>query len=309
MILTVTPNTSLDHILFVPTFSLNQTIRAGQVVQSMGGKPTDAAWILGELGLPSLALGFVAGRNGEQITEMLHQRGVSTDFIPVAGESRRNIVIIAEDGGGQSTITDASLIITPADVAALREQYLAALAEATCVILGGTLPTDMSPDFYTDFITLARERGVPTIFDASGPFLSAGIQAQPTYVKPNQVELEYLTGRPVPSLTAAHEAGRELQTRFQTSPIITLGEAGALAVLPDRAYTIPALEVEVINTAGAGDGVLAGLAAAVAQGRPIEDGLRLGFAAAAAVLLTPGTADCRQADVLRLKEQVVLEEI
>ena len=306
MIVSVTANTSLDHILFVPTFELNYTMRATQVVQSMGGKPTDAAWILGELGIPSLALGFVAGAVGNQIEAMLHQRGVKTEFIAVEGESRRNILIICEDGGGQATITDNSLIVRQAQVKALREQYQQTLGQATCVILGGTLPAGMAPDFYADFIALAQGRNIPTIFDASGPYLQAGLEAKPTFVKPNQHELAELTGQPVTSIEEAFQAGQMLQRQFGTSPVITLGARGGLALLPERAYYIPPLNVEVANTAGAGDGVLAGLAASIRQGLPVEEGLRLGFAAASAVLLTPGTADCRREDVTALIEQVDL---
>ena len=76
--------------------------------------------------------------------------------------------------------------------------------------------------------------------------------------------------------------------------------------MPDRAYRFSALRVKVVNTAGAGDGILAGLAAAMHQGKPIEEGIRLGIAAASAVLLTPGTADCRRSDVDRLLNQVEL---
>jgi len=306
MIVTVTANTSLDHILFVPGFGLNRTIRASRVVQSMGGKPTDAAWILGELGTPSLALGFSAGRVGQQIEAMLQARGVITRFIPVEGESRRNVVIICEDGAGQSTITDASLVVTPAHIEALRAQYQAALDEASCVVLGGTLPAGIEADFYTDFISLAQARQIPVIFDASGSYLAAGLEAGPTYVKPNQAELKQMTGQAVTTLAEAYQVGQALQQRYQTHPIITLGEQGGLAILAERAYHIPPLAVAVINTAGAGDGVLAGLAASIERGQPIEAGLRLGFAAATAVLLTPGTADCRQADVERLLDQVSL---
>ncbi|MCZ7543052.1 MAG: PfkB family carbohydrate kinase [Anaerolineae bacterium] len=69
---------------------------------------------------------------------------------------------------------------------------------------------------------------------------------------------------------------------------------------------MPPVPVEVVNPAGAGDAVLAGMAAALAQGKPFEEGLRLAFAAAAAVCLTPGTADCRREDVERLLPQVQL---
>ena len=73
MIVTVTANTTLDQTLFVSAFQKNRTMRATDTVQSMGGKPTDASWILGELGIGSLALGFAAGTTGDRVESMLQR--------------------------------------------------------------------------------------------------------------------------------------------------------------------------------------------------------------------------------------------
>ena len=83
-----------------------------------------------------------------------------------------------------------------------------------------------------------------------------------------------------------------------------MGDEGGLAVLPDRAYRILPLKVPVVNAAGAGDAVLAGLAASIVRGQPLEDGLRLGFAAATAVVTTEGTAECSLADIERYAAQI-----
>jgi fructose-1-phosphate kinase PfkB-like protein len=144
---------------------------------------------------------------------------------------------------------------------------------------------------------LARERRIPVIFDAAEPNLSAGLSARPTYIKPNRDELEALVGHPLPTMDDVYNAGRDIIAQYDACPIISLGADGGLAVLPARAYHIPPLAVNVVSPAGAGDAVLAGLAASIDRGLSIEEGLRLGFAAATAVLLQPGTADCRRADV------------
>ena len=81
---------------------------------------------------------------------------------------------------------------------------------------------------------------------------------------------------------------------------------GGLAVLPGRAYRIPPLDVPVVNAAGAGDAVDAGLAASVYRGQPIEEGLRLGFAAATTVVTTPQTAECSLPEIERYAAQIEL---
>jgi 1-phosphofructokinase len=109
MIVTVTANTTIDYTLFVSQFEMNRTMRAVNQVYGMGGKPTDASWILGENGIPSLALGFTAGSTGERVKTMLQARGVITDFIEVGGETRINVVIISENDGGHATVTTSTL--------------------------------------------------------------------------------------------------------------------------------------------------------------------------------------------------------
>lgn len=306
MIVTVTANTTLDYTVTIPYFQMYRTIRATDALYTMGGKPTDASWILGELGIPSLALGFAAGMNGQRVEAMLREKGVEVEFIQVNGETRLCLVIITQDGSGQSTITTSMMEVNDEHVQQLRTRYLKALAQATVVVLGGTLPKGMRPEFYTDFIALARERQIPVIFDAAEPNLSAGLQSRPHFIKPNQDELAGFAGSPVRTLDDAYRAGREIVERYGTSSIITLGGEGGLAVLPDRAYFIPTLNVKVVSTSGAGDAVLAGMTAALYRGEPVEEGIRWGFAAAGAVVMSPGTAVCKREDVERLYPQVKL---
>ena len=96
MIVSLTPNTTLDLTVFVPELVTNTTIRATRTIHSMGGKPTDAAWILGRMGVGGLALGLAAGAVGEKVKGMLEDFGVATDFVQADGETRINTVIIDE---------------------------------------------------------------------------------------------------------------------------------------------------------------------------------------------------------------------
>jgi 1-phosphofructokinase family hexose kinase len=306
MIVTVTPNTSMDLTYFIPAWEINRTLRASRVLSSIGGKPTDASYILGEMGIPSLAIGFSAGYAGEIIRGFLHSKGVTVDFIPVEGESRRNLIVVCEDGSGQTAITAESLVTTEAHLDALRARFAVALESATCAVLGGTLPKTMRPDFYTEFVGMAVARGVPVVLDAVEPNLSAGLRARPLYAKPNQDELSQFAGYRIETVEQAYHAGRAMIEQYGTQPIITLGDQGGLAVLTDRAYRIPPLRVEVASAAGAGDAVLAGIAASVAARQPIEEGIRLGFAAATAVVIMPGTAECRKADIDAFLPQIEL---
>jgi 1-phosphofructokinase family hexose kinase len=270
MIVTLTPNTAIDYTLQVSGFQLNRTIRAGEVAWGMGGKAADASWILGKLGIPTRALGFAAGSNGE----------------------------------GHSTLTSSSLNVSAEHISELAARYEKALEGASCVVMGGSLPKGVPPEFYAQAIAQARARAVPVIFDASGPALAAGMKSRPTLIKPNLAELGDLLGFLPASREEAEQAARRVHEEFDTNVIVTLGAEGAVAVFATGGYFIHPVSVPVVSAAGAGDGVLAGMALAYSRQEPVEYGLQYGFALAAAILGTLATADFRVETYRELLPQI-----
>jgi 1-phosphofructokinase family hexose kinase len=317
MIVSVTPNTAIDYTLRVPEFSIGRTIRAVESAWGMGGKAADAAWILGRWGIPNLALGFAAGPMGHRMEDMLLERGCQTNFVWVDGETRLNTVICLE--GKHSTFTSSTLDVTYQHVDAFFKLYHQALEQATCVIVGGSLPQGIPSTFFNDVISQARQRDIPVIYDSSGLYLKSGLASHPNVIKPNLTELidlieggstifesgQSLASHPL----AVYTMGRQVQTRYGVSVVITLGSEGALALFQDAQYWIPSIKVDVVSAAGAGDAVLAGLALAYSRQMSIEEGLRLGFALATAVLLTAATADYRLDDVRRFLPQIMVHPI
>lgn len=306
MIVSLTPNTTIDLTVFIPKMVPDTTIRATQTHYSLGGKPTDASWILGRMGVSSLALGLAAGSIGDKVKAMLEAFGVTVDFVEADGETRICTVIIDESSGEHTTITSASMSVTSDHLDQLRERYAQALNGASVVITGGSLPPGMTPEFYVEAIEMAHDRALPVIFDASQPNLGVGLAARPTFIKPNNHELSALVGRKLDSIDALYAAAQEVLSRFGAQVALTMGVDGALAVLNERSYRIPPIPVEVSSPAGAGDAVLAGLAHAIHFGTSIEEGLRLGVAAATAVCMQPGTAAYDVKDMQRFLPQVEL---
>jgi 1-phosphofructokinase len=256
----------------------------------MGGKATDVSWILGKLGIPTRALGFAAGPNGLRMEKMLRERGVETDFVWVDGETRLNTVIVISSEG-QSTITSSSLNVSQEHLSEFVPRYQKALEGASCVVMGGSLPSGVPVEFYAESIAQAHDYGVPVIFDSSGPPLVAGVKSHPELIKPNLAELCDLLGEVLSSQGEVQQAAGKLRDDFGTNVIITLGLEGAIAVFEDGSYFVHPLSIPVVSSAGAGDGVLAGMALAYFRQEPLEYGLRHGFALAGVILRTLATAD------------------
>ena len=308
MIITLTPNTGIDHTLQLSSFQLNTTLRSIDSAWGMGGKATDVSWILGKLGISTLALGFAAGPNGRRMENMLHERGVETDFVWVNGETRLNSIIVVS-GQGQSTITSSTLSVSPQHLAEFAARYEAALEGASCVVMGGSLPSGVPLEFYAEAIRQAREHGVPVIFDSSGAALVAGVKSYPNLIKPNLAELGDLLGFTPTSQSEVQQAAKKLREEFDCNVIITLGAEGAIAVFDTGSYFIHPISIPVVSSAGAGDGVLAGMALAYFRQESLDYGLKHGFALAGAILRTLATADFVTEDYQELLPDIHLSPL
>lgn len=308
MIVTVTPNTGIDHTILLSNFQLNHTIRAVDSAWGMGGKATDVSWILGNLGVPTRALGFAAGHNGLRMEGMLRQRGAETDFVWVEGETRLNTVLVLS-GKGQSTVTASTLKVSDEHLSQFTARFREALKGASCVVMGGSLPAGVPLEFYARSIAQAQSFDVPVIFDSSGPSLVAGVKSRPSLIKPNLTELGDLLGYLPTSKQEVQQAAQKLREHYQSDVIVTMGEEGAMAVFGNEAYFIHPLSIPVMSAAGAGDGVLAGMALAYHHREPPEYGLRHGFALAGAILKTLATADFQVEEYKELLPQISLSRL
>ena len=92
MIYTVTFNPSLDYIVSVEDFKLGLTNRTSSELMLPGGKGINVSTVLGNLGIESTALGFLAGFTGKEIAGRLDQMGIKNGCIWLEeGYSRINV--------------------------------------------------------------------------------------------------------------------------------------------------------------------------------------------------------------------------
>ncbi len=311
MIVTVTPNPTLDRVVFVRGFRLGAIVRGERETLTPSGKGVDASLVLHALGLPTLAIGLQAGRQGRLAVELLTELGVPHEFVWADGETRHALVLVDLEAGAQSTISVATLRATHwhlAELAAMIERYL---PQAWFVVLAGSLPNGWPVDAYRRLIGICRDSGVPTLLDTSGAALAATLAADggslPDIVKVNAAELESLF--PVdsqPRLPGERAADLRLRSGCD-AVVVTLGAAGAIAVTAEGAWRAIPPQVDVVNDAGAGDALAGCLAWARSVGQDWPAALRLGVAAAVAVVTTPGTAACDRASVDRLMPLVRVE--
>jgi 1-phosphofructokinase family hexose kinase len=319
MILTVTANPTIDRVLFVRNFAMQDVLRAEREVVSPSGKGIDVALVLHELGAATLAIALNAGLSGKMLAELLAARGLPCRFVAAEGETRMAALLTDLADGRQSTILAPTLTAGPQQLTALGDQVRQAAGRAWGLVCAGSLPPGLPPDSWANLIALGRDLGLVTLLDSSGVGLRAGVAGLPHILKVNGRELAELADAAAPALPNWRAPDRllplaqALRARLgiwaSDALIITLGAAGAVAVTAEQMLYAPAPTVQVVSAAGAGDAVAAGVMLARRRGQSWAAALQLGVAAAAAVVINEGTAVCRAADVQRLLAQVEVVEV
>ncbi len=137
-------------------------------------------------------------------------------------------------------------------------------------------------------IALACERALPVIVDPKGDDYQR--YAGATVLTPNRAELREVVGswRDEADLTErAQQLRRSLDVRYL---LLTRSEEGMTLFADDGELHVPAQAREVFDVSGAGDTVVAVLAAMLGAGQPVADAVRLANRAGGIVVGKLGTA-------------------
>lgn len=284
MIVTVTPNPSIDRTIEVERLERGALIRATRSTAEAAGKGVNVSCALATEGVATLAVLPLAA---DSATTYLRLLADATPIapVPIAGSIRVNVSLVEADGT-VTKVNENGPALDPADVDALLSMA-AKGADAGWILGCGSLPPGAPGDFYARLAALGSpDRRVAV--DTSGEALSAAVSAGLALIKPNRAELEELAGRRVSTIGDVATAARNLVERGCDAILVSLGADGALYVDRDVVSHAEASIEAVVNTVGAGDALLAGFVAA-GGGRA---GLPVAIAWSVAAVRSPGTRMC-----------------
>ncbi|WP_129338791.1 1-phosphofructokinase [Cellulomonas endophytica] len=308
MIVTLTPNPSLDRALDVETLELGEVNRAVAAHVDPGGKGINVSRALVAQGVASTAVLPTGGADGAHLVALLAEVGVPVVAVPVTGATRSNFTLV-ERGRGTTKVNAPGAPLAPAEVDALLAAVEGQLALGPRALVGaGSLPAGAGADLFARVAALAGRHGVPLVLDTSGPALAAAVRAGGLdLVKPNDEELAELVGRDLVTVGDVVDAAREVIARGTASVLVSLGAHGALLVRGEGSWWAGGPPLVPASTVGAGDTTLAGYLADERPDAAPADRLRTAVAWGRAAVLLPGTATPTPADV-HLDEVRVLPE-
>jgi 6-phosphofructokinase 2 len=305
-IVTLSLNPTVDMMSEADLVRPTNKIRTSNEEFEPGGGGVNVARVIQELGGLATVICPAGGFPGKMLDELLGAIALPRVIVPIAGNTRISVTVYERKTGNEFRFTPNGPTLSKAEVEACLEAIRA--TEFDTFVASGSVPMGAPSDILAKVGEIARKKGARFILDSSGAGLSVTLEkTKVTLVKPSIGELEALVGRRLDRKTAA-EAARDLVRRGSAEIVaVTMGASGALVVTRDRTYRLKAPKVEARSAVGAGDAFVGAMTLALAEGRPIEDGLMLATAAGAATALTPVAKVCAMADVMRLLEQVKLE--
>lgn len=300
MIYTVTLNPSLDYIVSLENFRLGFTNRTASESILPGGKGINVSTVLKNMGIPSTALGFVAGFTGEEIIRRLEVMGVHTGFIRLTeGFSRINFKLRSVEG---TEINGQGPVIGEEKTEQLMRQ-LEDLQSGDVLFLSGSVPASVPDSIYSDICERLKDRGVQVVVDATKDLLLKVLKYHPVLIKPNHHELGEIFGVELKPGEEVIPYGRKLQEMGARNVLISMAGAGAVLVAEDSSvYMAPAPAGELKNGVGAGDSMVAGFMAGFLEKQDYSHAFRMGVAAGSASAFSENLAT--REEILSVYERV-----
>jgi D-beta-D-heptose 7-phosphate kinase/D-beta-D-heptose 1-phosphate adenosyltransferase len=170
----------------------------------------------------------------------------------------------------------------------LRERAVELVEKVNAVILSDYAKGALTREVCEAVIRAARQRGVPVLVDPKTA--DFGKYSGATTVCPNLGELATATRVPVRQTEALLEAGKALVAEHDFESLtVTMSEKGITLLRKEGNYHSPARAREVFDVSGAGDTVIATLAASLAGGLKMETAVELSNLAAGIVVGKVGT--------------------
>jgi len=300
MIYTVTFNPAIDYVVHTGKMEVGSVNRSESEEIYFGGKGINVSFVLSELGIRSIALGFIGGFTGEAIEKGVAAKGVETDFVHLEnGFSRINVKIKSDN---ETELNGQGPKISQAALDSLFNK-LDKLRDGDTLVLAGSVPNTLPSDIYEKILEFLSDRKIKTVVDAANDLLKNALKYRPFLIKPNNHELGEMFGVKLNSRSEIAEYAAKLKEMGARNVLVSMAEDGALLLDENgKTHICGVCKGAVKNSVGAGDSMVAGFIAGSLKG-DYEYALKLGTAAGGATAFSDGLA--QKDDIYKLLKQLL----
>lgn len=287
MIVTLTINPAIDQNIAADRLVFEDRAYILSQSESAGGRGIISSSVLHSFGSKTLAIVTSGGKTGKRLEKLLAASGYPVEVVHIEEEIRQNLTI-TDKYGLTIKLNQAGPPISSKELEQIEHAVCRNLQKARWLMLCGSIPPGVAPDFYRDLIRVAHKHNVKTLLDTDGEALAHGVEACPTVVKPSQQEAERLLNRAL--ITRAHflEAAARIKAMGPETVLISLGSRGAIATDGHQVVEALAPRIDTGSPIGAGDAMAAAYVWAITKKKDFPDAVRWSVAEGTASAKLPG---------------------
>ena len=300
MIYTVTLNPSIDYFIELDDFKVGELNRIKNDRKSPGGKGINVSTVLQNVGVSSVALGFIGGFTGKFLEDALTERNIKTDFVSVEGDTRINVKLHSNT---ETEINGAGPQITSAELEQLLEKFNQ-FQKGDVLVLAGSIPSSLPSTLYQQVAKSLKDKEVKVVVDATKDLLVEVLPYRPFLIKPNHHELGEIFGVEIKGAEDAIPYGKKLIDMGAEHVIVSMADKGSLLFVGDEVYFANIPEGKLANSVGAGDSVVAGFIASYSKNQDVTQSFRFGATAGSATAYSEGLATKEKINELISQVQV-----
>ena len=254
-----------------------ETVLGGSFFQGGGGKGANQAVACARAGAHVSFLARIGtDALGEAAVKRLKDERVEPHCIVRDEQCPTGVAFILVGEEGENSIVVASganARLSPADIEAAKEEI-----KSAGVIL---LQLESPLDTVQHAIHLAHQSGTLVILNPAPAEQLNGLHfGEVDIITPNRIEAEMLAGAKITDDASLVGVAQNILDLGIRTDLITLGSRGVFAASRNAMNLLPALEVEAIDSTGAGDIFNGALAAFLAEGKPLNQSVTMAMAAA-----------------------------
>ncbi|TVR69091.1 MAG: ribokinase [Sphaerobacteraceae bacterium] len=276
-----------DLVVRVESFPIpGETVYGDEFATYAGGKGANQAAAAARLNGNVKMIGAVGddANSSERLAD-LKDAGVDISPVMIRSQSPGGVALIQVDASGQNQIVivpGANGTVSPDDV---RHELPDLLSAGDLVLLQFELPFET----VKQSLEQCRSHSARSIVNTA-PYVTgtADLLNLIDILVVNEIEAGQLLGIKPVSLDQAEDAARDLLARGPEVVFVTLGGDGAVICDADSCEHIPAPDVDVVDTTGAGDATVGAFAMALDEGQDVASAARIAVMTGSFAVQRPG---------------------
>lgn len=247
---------------------IGESVLGKSFKRSPGGKGANQAVAAARLGADVVLIGRVgADVFGKELIKNLRENGIDTKYIIEDSETYTGLALIMVDEDGDNILAVASgadMRIRKEDID--RAEEIIKLSDILLI----QLETPLQIVEYA--INIAFNKGVKVLLNpAPAQKLSKDLLKKVYVLIPNEKEAELLSNVKIKDLNSSKISAKKLLENGTENIVITLGKNGSIIATKEETVHINGLNVNAIDTTGAGDAFCGALAVALSSGKELKE--------------------------------------